>query len=127
MTRTDRTSLYKDPDKAVIFGICAGLADYLNVKRALVRIVAVFVAFGWFWIIFPIYIVAYFVLDDKPKDLYRDERDAEFWRTARNRPDVTEAGMRSRFRDIDRRMQRLEKLMTSKRYRLERELKDLEN
>lgn len=126
MTRTDRGNLYKDTRNAKIMGVCAGLADYLNVKPLLVRVVLVLTAIFWFPVLIPIYFIAGLALDPKPDGLYKDEQDEEFWRTARSRPDVTQTGMRSRFREIDRRMQRLESLLTSKRFRLERELKDLE-
>ncbi|MGF1606822.1 MAG: envelope stress response membrane protein PspC [Rhodothalassiaceae bacterium] len=126
MTRIDRNRLYKDSRNGVFMGVCAGLADYMNVKPLLVRLVLVLCALAWFPILIPIYFIAGLALDDKPRDLYRDPQEEEFWKTARSRPDVTAASMRQRFRDIDRRMQRLERLLTSKRFRLERELKDLE-
>lgn len=127
MTPIDRNRLYKDTRNAKLMGVCAGLADYLNVKPLLVRVVFVITAIFWFSILIPIYFIVGFILDPKPDGLYKDAQEEEFWKTARNRPHATETGMRSRFRDIDRRMQRLESLLTSKRYRLERELKDLES
>jgi len=126
MTHYDRNKLYKNPHKGVFMGVCAGLADYMGVKPLLIRILAVICAFAWSFVLVPIYLIAGFALDPRPTDLYRDPDEEDFWKTARNRPDVTSASMRRRFNDIDRRMQRLERLLTSKRFRLERELKDLE-
>ncbi|MBB4211659.1 phage shock protein C (PspC) family protein [Rhodothalassium salexigens DSM 2132] len=126
MTRYSRNKLYKDPREGTVMGVCAGLSDYLGVKVGVVRLLTVICALLWFIPVVPLYFGLGFLLDERPRDLYRDEGDAEFWRTARNRPDVTKAELKRRFRDVDRRMQRLESFLTSKKYRLERELRDLE-
>ena len=37
--------LYRNTEKGVIFGVCAGLADYFGISRFIVRIVAVIALF----------------------------------------------------------------------------------
>jgi phage shock protein C len=78
--------LYRDTERGMISGICAGLADYLGVKIVLVRVAAVL---ALCFLIFPVlvaYIVLTFVLPRKPLDGYtyraayraeagRDDRD----------------------------------------------------
>ena len=127
MTRYSRNRLYKDPRNGHFMGVCAGFADYLGVKVSALRIVTIITAIIWFIPVVPLYLILGFVLEERPRDLYRDDREAEFWQTARNRPDVTKVELRRRFREIDCRMQRLEAFLTSKKYRLERELRDLES
>ena len=68
-----------------------------------------------------------FVLEPKPRDLYEDENEEEFWKQTRKAPDYSAAELRRRFRDIERRTSDMEAYVTSKRFRLERELNALED
>ncbi|NVJ70367.1 MAG: envelope stress response membrane protein PspC [Alphaproteobacteria bacterium] len=121
------TKLYKIPQAGKVMGVCAGVADYFDIKVGVVRvltIVGILVTFPWL-------LIGYFILgmalDPKPGDLYRDEREEEFWKQTRKSPDYTAAELRRRFRDIERRTSEMEAYMTSKRFRLERELRALED
>lgn len=121
------TKLYKIPQAGKVMGVCAGVADYFDIKVGVVRvltIVGILVTFPWL-------LLGYFILgmalDPKPGDLYRDEREEEFWKQTRKSPDYTAAELRRRFRDIERRTSEMEAYMTSKRFRLERELRALED
>lgn len=56
---TEPKKLYRDPGRAVLGGVCAGLAAYLNVDVTVVRVVTVLIA------IFTAFIptaLAYFIL-----------------------------------------------------------------
>jgi phage shock protein C len=122
------TKLYKDPHRGKLMGVCAGIADYLDIKVGVVRVLVVLGALVtgiWFFAI--AYFILGFVLDPMPRDLYQDEREEEFWKQTRKAPDYTAAELRRRFRDIERRTSDMEAYMTSKRFRLERELKSLED
>lgn len=119
--------LYKNPRDGKVMGVCAGLADYLGVKVGVVRFLTflgIFLSGGWILIG---YIALGLALDPRPDDLYEDEREEEFWRQTRRSPEYTAAELRRRFRDIERRTADMEAFMTSKRFRLERELKALED
>ncbi len=108
--------------------VCAGVADYLDISVGAVRFLTVVLAI--FTSIIPaliIYAVLAMVLDAKPYDLYEDEQEEEFWKQTRKAPDYTAAELRRRFRDIDRRTSEMEAYVTSKRFRLERELQKLED
>ncbi|MCJ9428286.1 envelope stress response membrane protein PspC [Kordiimonas marina] len=121
------TRLYKDPRHGRVMGVCAGLSDYFSMNVRAIRILAiigVFMSGGW---LILAYLVLGFALDPKPEDLYTDDREEEFWRQTRRSPDYTAAELRRRFRDIERRTADMEAYMTSKRFRLERELKALED
>jgi len=121
------TKLYKDPMKGRVMGVCAGIADYFDIKVGVVR----FLAFFAILFTFPWLLIGYFILgmalDPKPEGLYEDEREEEFWKQTRKSPDYTAAELRRRFRDIERRTSEMEAYMTSKRFRLERELRALED
>lgn len=121
------TRLYKDPHRGKIMGVCAGIAEYLDIKTGFVRIIAVLGIFAFGPLVVIGYLIMGFALDAKPADLYEDEREEEFWKQTRRSPDYTTAEMRRRFRDIERRASDLEAYMTSKRFRLDRELRALED
>ncbi len=126
--RSAPTRLYKDPQNGRIMGVCAGVADYLGMRRCIVRILTVVAMFMlFFWPIFIGYFIMGFVLESKPEDLYEDDEEEDFWRDVRTRPDYTAVDLRERFREIERRTRNMEAYMTSKEFRLKRQLKELED
>lgn len=126
--KTRPTKFYKVPEDGRIMGVCAGIADYFGIKVGLVRFLTIVGAiFTGFWIFIIGYVVLGMALDPKPKDMYRDDEEEEFWRQTRKSPDYTAAELRKRFRDVERRTAEMEAYMTSKRFRLERELRALED
>jgi phage shock protein C len=52
--------------------------------------------------------------------------DAQFRKALRSSPSQTMSDVRRRFGSLDRRLARLEKYVTSSRYQLDREFRDLE-
>jgi len=117
--------LYRIPSNGKVFGVCAGLADYfgfdVTVTRVLVVLGAVFSA--------PLVIIAYVVLGFLlPVRAYegggRDVPDP-VQRQVRANPHGSLSGVRYRFRDLDVRLQRLEKYVTSSRYKLDHEFRQL--
>lgn len=126
--RSRPTKLYKSPREGKVLGVCAGIADYLDIKVGVVRVLTVIgtlVTGIWFFVI--AYFVLGMVLDAKPSGLYEDDTEEEFWKQTRKAPDYTAAELRSRFRDIEHRTSEMEAYMTSKRFKLERDLRALED
>ncbi len=121
------TKLYKNPREGQFMGVCAGIADYLDIKVHIVRVLMVLSFFFIGPFIIPIYFITGMMLDSRPSDLYEDEQEEEFWKQTRKAPDYTAAELRARFRDIERRTNDMEAYMTSKRFKLERDLKALED
>ena len=118
--------LYRNPRRGVIFGVCAGVAEYFGFDVTVTRVI---VALGAFFA-FPVIVGAYVVLGLLlPVRSYTGtERDPSdpLERQVRSSPHDTLANVRYRFRDLDVRLQRLEKYVTSNRYKLEREFQKLE-
>ncbi len=122
------SKLYRDPANAKCMGVCAGMADYLDMKVGAVRILTVLaVLFTGGWPLVFVYFVMGFYLDKKPADMYEDEREEQFWKETRKSPDWSTSELRRRFRDVERRTSEMEAYVTSKRFRLDRELKALED
>lgn len=122
------TRLYKDPRRGKIMGVCAGIADYFDIRVGVVRFLTVIAALvTGIWLVVIAYFIMGFMLDPKPRDMYEDEKEEEFWKQTRKAPDYSAAELRRRFRDIERRTGDMEAYVTSKRFRLERELNALED
>lgn len=110
-----------------MLGVCAGVADYFGFDRNVVRAVTVVCA-----LFFPTTILAYFILglalDREPEqDRMTSPYQSELRRRVRSQPHSTLHSQRHRFRELDRRLQKLEKYVTSKRFRLDREFDGLQD
>lgn len=117
--------LYRSADRGVLAGVCAGLAEYFGVDANVMRVLVLIGAF-----FFPILILAYvalaLLLPKRPSyDADDAGPDVEIRRRVRAEPHATLGSVRHRFRDLDRRLQRLEKYVTSDRFKLDREFEGL--
>lgn len=127
MTGNRKTQLYRIPAEGRLSGVCAGFADYFNMDVTLIRVLTVIVAFvTGFSFVFLAYIILWLVLEVRPESLYEDTEEETFWKETRKDPSYTATEIRRRFRDIERRTRDMEAYMTSKRFKLDRELRNLE-
>lgn len=121
-----RTKFYLDKQNAKWSGVCAGIADYTGIDVIWVRIGAVLVtlmgAFPW---TFVAYGIAVWLAEKKPQGLYQDKEDAKFWQGVRSNPARSTRDVRSKFRDIDRRLADIEVYYTSRNQRLSDEIESL--
>jgi len=77
--------LYRDRENGWLFGVCAGLADFLNFQVGPVRIIAVVCLLLFFWPTVLIYIAATILLREKPLIYSGCDAEREFWRRSRCR------------------------------------------
>ena len=121
-----RTKFYIDKQNAKFMGVCAGIADYTGIDVLWIRIGAVLVtlmgAFPWTLIA---YFLAVWMADTKPAGLYTDRDDEKFWQGVRTNPGRSTRDVRSKFRDIDRRLADIETYYTSRNTRLAKEIDSL--
>ncbi len=126
--RYDPNLLYRDPRNGRCMGVCAGIADYFDVRPGFVRLMTVILALiTGIWPVLCGYFILGFVLDAKPDEIYEKPEEDEFWRQARNKPDYMRVDLGKRFEDIERRTRNMEAYITSKKFRLDRELRSLED
>ena len=128
-TRTSGRRFYRDADRAVLGGVCAGLATYLGFNLKVTRLLC-FIAF---LCAFPFALIAYLAVvllvpasssriydealdEERRKDALREE-------IVRARPTTGE--IRERYRSLDERLARIEKYVTSSRYELDEEFRRL--
>ena len=121
-----RTRFYRDKQNGKVMGVCAGIADYTGFDVALVRIcflAAVFMSGGS---VLPFYFIAGWVAPTKPRELdYRGKEDRHFWQGVRASPARAARDIRSRFKDIDRRLADIESYVTTENRSLAREIEQL--
>jgi len=121
-----RTKFYLDKQNAKWMGVCAGIADYTGINVLWVRIAAVLVtlmgAFPWTLIAYGL---TAWLAEPKPTGLYADREDEKFWQGVRTNPARSTRDVRSKFRDIDRRLSDIEVFYTSRNTRLAEEIERL--
>jgi phage shock protein C len=121
-----RTKFYLDPQDGKWKGVCAGIADYTGVEVLWVRlgVAAMTVIAQQWWIVLAYFVIAW-VAEAKPSGLYDTPEDAKFWQGMRSNPKRSTAEVRSKFRDIDRRLADIELHYTSRNTRLAEEIDSL--
>ena len=72
-TRTAKR-LYRDSSDKFIGGVCSGIAGYLNVDPAIVRILFAIITFGGFGLGFVAYILLWIILPERDLDNYTGKR-----------------------------------------------------
>jgi phage shock protein C len=123
--KSRRTSFYLDKRNAKWLGVCAGIADYTGYDVTLVRIAMVAGSVLMWGGLFVVYIITAMVANDKPSGLYENAEEAKFWQGVRQSPTRSASDVRSKFRDIDRRMAAAEAHYTGQNSRLADEIDNL--
>jgi phage shock protein C len=118
--------LYRAREK-VIAGVCGGIAERYGWDPTVVRVVFVLIFFAGGGFTFPVYIVMWAITPTapyRPRHLSPDEE--RFWRSVSDRPAETFSNIRYKFKDMDDRLARMERSVTSEEWKLKREFRDLE-
>jgi len=106
--------------------VCSGIAEYTGIDLTVIRIVTVlstlFLTGGT--LIFAYLIVAW-MAPAKPYGLYQNKDEAKFWQGVRQSPSTSTRDVRSKFRDIDRRLADIETYYTSRNSSLANEIDSL--
>lgn len=105
--------------KGMIFGVCRGLADYFNFSVFWTRILVVIgFVFTGFWPLGVAYIAAAFLMKPEPSCGYQASPGP------RRRPLARPERLRENFDSLDRRLQRLETIVTDPAYDWDRRLRE---
>jgi phage shock protein C len=121
-----RTQYYLNKQDAKWKGVCAGIADYTGIEALWVRvgIVILTLAGGFPWTLVAYAMVAW-MAPKKPIDLYQSPDDQKFWQGVRTNPKRSTAEVRSKLRDVDRRLADMETHFTSRNTALADEIERL--
>jgi len=123
---------YRIPQKGKIAGVCAGLAERLNLEVWLVRIGVLSAFFlGGSGFVLLMYIAAWFMLDVKPLTMpniggldHSVSVKSKVWQQGQP-PKVALREVKSQFRQIELRLRNVESFVTSKEFDLARQINNL--
>ena len=128
-----KRTFYKIPSDGKVAGVCAGAAEYFGFEVWIVRVVmaSAILLTGVFGLPLLAYIVAWFILDEKPTDdkgHYHEEPaiavKSKVWQKGEP-PQRAFYDIRERFSQLEDRLRGLETYVTSKEYQLRREINKL--
>ena len=120
-----RTKLYRDKANGKWLGICEGLGEYTGLDPLWIRLGFLVLFFATFPLMFFVYIGLAMVISTKPVGLYANNEDQKFWQGVRANPHRSTQEVRSKLRDIDRRMADIEMHYTSRNTQLADEIERL--
>ena len=121
-----RTRFYRDKRNGKFLGVCAGIADYTGFDVTLVRICLVAAIIMGSGAPLLLYFIAAMMTPDKPSQFaVADTEERQFWQGVRASPTRTARDIRSRFKDIDRRLADIESYVTTENRSLAREIDQL--
>jgi len=118
--------LYRDTENGLIAGVCAGIGDYFGISIKAIRWLVVLGCFFMMPALVICYIIAAFLLPRKPTGMYHSEGEERFWRSVRRDPHYACDDVRRTFRTLEKRLQSMERYVTSPRFDLDQEFRDLE-
>ena len=122
-----RNRLYRSSRDRALLGVCAGVADYWNLDPWVVRVGAVIALFVFTVPAVLGYLLAGWLLEPAPADLYASRDEEAFWQRVRTEPKQTVRGLRHRNLDIERRLRAIEAYVTSREFGLRRDIDGLED
>lgn len=120
-----RTQFYIDRQNKKVSGVCAGISDYTGLDVTIVRIAMLALVWATGGALILGYFAAAHLAPEKPGGLYQDRDDAKFWQGVRANPTRSATEVRSKFRDLDRRLADIELHYTSRNRRLADEIDSL--
>ena len=124
--RPSLSRLYRNRQDGILFGVCAGIADYFGVRPWVVRGLVIIAM-----LMFPpptllAYVITAMVVPRAPEKLYKTDEEQSFWRGVRVDPSRKFSELRHRFRELEVRLRKMETYVTSEGYRVNREINDLD-
>lgn len=120
-----RRRFYRNRDRAMVAGVCAGLADYFGFNLRVTRILAVISLLMAMPVTLLIYFATVFLVPTASDPSARPNFDADFRRAVRSDPVQTLNDVKRRFQSLDSRLARLERYVTSSRFNLDQEFRKL--
>ena len=126
---TSGRRLYRDADRAKLGGVCAGLSTYFGFNLCVTRFLCVMA----FLFAFPVALIAYLaavLLIPASSSRVYDEYDYNERRKQSLREEILRAKpstseIRERYKAMDERLANIEKIVTSRQYQIDEELRRL--
>lgn len=125
----ERRRMYRDADRAVLGGVCAGIATHFGFNLKVTRLLCVIAFLCAFPFAAFAYLLAVLLIPASSSRVYDrescDELRKEALREEILRAKPTAGEVRERYRAMDERLAKLEKYVTSSRFELDEEFRRL--
>ena len=119
-----RRGLYRSRD-GMIFGVCRGVADYLDFSAGWLRAILVAAAvMTGFWLVVGLYVLAGLIMRLEPAMPFRDDSDEEFYQTYASSRSLALQRLKRTYDNLERRIQRMEAIVTARDFDWERRLRE---
>ncbi len=116
--------LYRSRD-GVIFGVCAGIANYLDFSVGWTRVLAVVAFFfSGMWPVAALYVLAALLIKPEPVVPFKDESDMEFYDSFVNSRTMALSRLKRTYEALERRIGRMEGIVTARDYDWDQRLND---
>jgi len=117
-----KRKLYRDTENAKLAGVCAGIATYFGFNVGALRLIWG-IGFLFFWPL-VVYFILVMLIPKMPENLFNSPEQRDFYRGVNTDPKQTLGNLKLRFKDLDLRLQQMEKHVTSKAFDFDRELRN---
>ncbi len=101
----------------LIFGVCRGIAEHFDFSVTWIRLIAVFaLLFSGLWPIALFYLIAGMIMKPEPVLPLNSDQEAEFYNTYSSSRKLAIHRLKRTFDSLDRRIQRLESVVTDREF-----------
>jgi phage shock protein C len=120
--RLARDGVYRSRN-GVVFGVCRGLAEHFDFSVFWARVIAViFLLVSGFWPAIGLYLVATLLMKPAPVVPLETEAEQEFYDSYTHSRRMAARRLKSRFENLERRLQRMEHIVTTREFDWESKL-----
>lgn len=117
-----RSGLYRARN-GVIMGVCKGFANYFDFNVGWIRFLAVLLfLFTGFWPVVVLYVLAGLLMKPEPAVPFANDADREFYDSYASSRAMAVGRLKRKFENLDRRIRRMEDVVTSSDYDWERRM-----
>lgn len=107
----------------VIFGVCRGVAEYFNFSVFWTRVIALTIlVFTGIWPIVGLYLLGALLMKPEPVLPFETEAEEEFYNSLTSSRQMALHRLKRTFDRLDRRIRRMEDMVTAREYDWERRL-----
>jgi len=115
---------YRSRD-GMVFGVCRGIAEHLDFSPTVFRVIVVCgTLFTWVWPGVITYIIAALLMKPEPIVPFDSQSDAEFYNSYSASSTMALQRLKDTFDNLDRRIQRMENIVTAPDFDWDERLKN---
>jgi phage shock protein C len=120
--QNERRGLYRSR-KGIIMGVVRGLAEYFDISVFWSRVIVLLVClFTGFWPVVIVYVLAALIMKPEPVSPLNDDSEREFYDSYASSRVRAVHRLKRKFDGLDRRIRRMEDMVTSRDYDWEERL-----